>query len=172
MTNLRHTLGDGDAGKACAITEGIITNLRHTLGDSDAGKACATSEGPYSNLRHTLGDGDAGKAAAAIECTFTNTCHALGDGDAGKACAIPEGIITNLCCPFGNNGHAILNFIICHNSRLRFTCTPQGFCILYFNCLLCDCQHTNKRERYEKFTLFLTSVAYLRITTAKKVKIK
>ena len=40
-SNARHTIGDGDGGKARAIKERIISNARHTIGDGDGGEARA-----------------------------------------------------------------------------------------------------------------------------------
>ena len=34
ISNARHTIGDGDGGKARAIKERTISNARHTVGDN------------------------------------------------------------------------------------------------------------------------------------------
>ena len=94
-SNARHTIGDGDGGKAGAILERIISNARHTIGDGDRGKARAITERTTSNARHAVGDGDGGKLRAIIERIISNARHAVGDGDGGKASAITERITSN-----------------------------------------------------------------------------
>ena len=42
ISNARHTIGDGDGGKARAIRERMISNARHAVADGDGGKAKAT----------------------------------------------------------------------------------------------------------------------------------
>ena len=42
--NARHTIGDGDGGKARAMRERTTSNARHTIGDGDGGEARAISE--------------------------------------------------------------------------------------------------------------------------------
>jgi len=71
-SNARHTIGDGDGGKARAIRERISSNARHTVGDGDGGEAGATIERIFSNARHTVGDGDGGEAGATK--VFTTYC--------------------------------------------------------------------------------------------------
>ena len=41
ISNSRHTVGDGDGGKARAIIERRISNARHTTAYGDGGKARA-----------------------------------------------------------------------------------------------------------------------------------
>ena len=75
--------------------ERITSNTRHTIGDGDGGKAIATRERFTSYARHAVGDGDGGKARAAIERIISNARHTIGDGDGGKARAFIERFISN-----------------------------------------------------------------------------
>ena len=87
------------------IIERTTSNARHTIGDGDGGKARATIERTTSNARHTIGDGDGGKARAQPERTTCNARHTIGDGDRGEAIAITERNISNA-------RHGILNTLI------------------------------------------------------------
>ena len=59
------------------IIERTTSNARHTIGDGDGGKAKATRERTISNARHTIGDGDGGKARAILERTTSNARHGI-----------------------------------------------------------------------------------------------
>jgi hypothetical protein len=56
ITNLRYTVGDGDAGKFGAIFESTLSNLRYTVGDGDALEAGAILESTMFNLRCPFGN--------------------------------------------------------------------------------------------------------------------
>ncbi len=55
-TNGGHTIGDGDRGKARAISEHIISNARHAVGEGDGVKARATPESTPANTRYAIGN--------------------------------------------------------------------------------------------------------------------
>ncbi|MEJ6602763.1 MAG: VCBS repeat-containing protein [Opitutaceae bacterium] len=66
IVDMRHAVGDGNAGKAAARTERIIPNTRDAVGDGDAGKIGAIIERINPNTRDAVGDGDAGHGGVPI----------------------------------------------------------------------------------------------------------